>query len=528
MKNLWLFLIILLALAIRISGIFWGNIDKPKHDLWEPDEFQHSQIAAKQVHTLDTELYPTRDFSKIWNMRAFGNQVGVLTFVAYRFNLLKLTENKLILVGRFLSTFYAILLILLVFQLGKFVFQNDSIGLLAALLISVFDLNITYSHYAVPAISYIFWVHLSLLATFIFFKKASKNQVSFNQSLLYLLPFPFAMSLATKLDFLPLVIFFAALALLIFQKKITFKKSLLSSGILIALLTFYLIAIHGFHIDLAEAIRSSTVAKDLNKNVIPEDNHWLHNPFLYLAATIGGSSFFVVVLAIASTVFSFFQYRHQKLDHRATFLLLFLLFLSLEFLIRWRMDTPFVRRSNIFLPYVALLAAYGLNTFFRNNLFRNIAKTSVVAYTLGLAIVSQYNFWNDTRYQSRVFLNETLQGTEKINYSMYAFERGMPKQSAKTNTEVDILVLHEAFYGRYWKLFTTPFKMPDCCEEVYHCNEKACKETQSILLGKTDFKLLKSFESLEIFPERVLFKRYFGTYETFLGEVRIYEKGKLN
>lgn len=142
MKNLWLLLILLLGLALRIPGIFWGNIDKPTHNLWEPDEFQHSQIAAKQVHNLDADLYPSRDFSRIWNMRAFGNQVGVLTFIAYKFNFLQLTENKLILVGRFLSTFYAVALILLVFWLGKLIFQDEFIGLLAALFMALFDLNI--------------------------------------------------------------------------------------------------------------------------------------------------------------------------------------------------------------------------------------------------------------------------------------------------------------------------------------------------------------------------------------------------
>ncbi|MEM6698163.1 MAG: hypothetical protein AAF599_07190, partial [Bacteroidota bacterium] len=94
----------------------------------------------------------------------------------------------------------------------------------------------------------------------------------------------------------------------------------------------------------------------------------------------------------------------------------------------------------------------------------------------------------------------------------------------KTKNEADILVLHEAAYGRYWKMFTTPFRMPNCCDEVYHCNENACKEMQAILLAQTEFELLKTFETLETFPERILFKRYFGTYETFLGDVRIYEK----
>ncbi|MEM8527289.1 MAG: hypothetical protein AAGG68_21790 [Bacteroidota bacterium] len=525
MKNLWLLLIILIALAIRILGIFWGNIDKPTHNLWEPDEFQHAQIAEQQIHILDEKLYADKDFSSIWNTRAYGKQVGISAYIAYQIGWLELKQNKLILVGRFLSTFYAVLLILVVFQLGKLLLRNESVALLAALFIAIFDLNITYSHYAVPAISYIFWTHLSLLATYIFLKAASKNDVFFRQIFYYILPFPFAMSLATKLDFIPLLIFLTTLALLAFQKKMSIQKSLLTALIFIVLVVFYLIAIHGFHVDIAEAIRSSTVAKDLNSNVIPKDNHWLHNPLLYLAATIGGSSLFVVVLAsISTTKLLSKSWRVRSLNEQTICLLLFLLFLALEFLVRWRMDTPFVRRANVFLPYVALLAAYRLNTLFQNKKLKNAAKVIVAFYTLGLAIVSQYNFWNDTRYQSRAFLKEQLQGAEKINYSMYAFERQMPKQGAKLKKEADILVLHEAAYGRYWKMFTTPFKMPKCCEEVYHCDKQNCKETQEILLRKTDFELLKSFETLELFPERILFKHYFGTYETFLGEVRIYRR----
>ena len=123
------------------------------------------------------------------------------------------------------------------------------------------------------------------------------------------------------------------------------------------------------------------------------------------------------------------------MDDRAINLLLFLLFLALEFLVRWKMDTPFVRRANIFLPYVALLAAYGLQTFFKRPLLRRLTTIGVVTYTLGLAIVSQYNFWNDTRYRSRVLHKEQLQSTEKVKYTMYEFERQMPKQSAKTKAE---------------------------------------------------------------------------------------------
>jgi hypothetical protein len=46
--------------------------------------------------------------------------------------------------------------------------------------------------------------------------------------------------------------------------------------------------------------------------------------------------------------------------------------------------------------------------------------------------------------------------------------------------------------------------------------------TQDILLGRSPFRLIRQFEVTHPFPERMLFKRLFGTFETFLGDVRIY------
>ena len=98
----------------------------------------------------------------------------------------------------------------------------------------------------------------------------------------------------------------------------------------------------------------------------------------------------------------------------------------------------------------------------------------------------------------------------------------MPKEGNKPEG-APVHIMHESHYSRYWKFFTTPFRVPSCCEEVYNCwSEEDCKRIQAIFRGESDYQLLAEFSTRTVFPERVLFKEWFGTYETFLGDVRIY------
>ena len=45
----------------------------------------------------------------------------------------------------------------------------------------------------------------------------------------------------------------------------------------------------------------------------------------------------------------------------------------------------------------------------------------------------------------------------------------------------------------------------------------------SFVMARSRFQLTQKFVPLDWAPERLLFKHLFGTYETFLGDVRIYE-----
>lgn len=523
-KKIPLWPILLVALALRVPGWFTQD-DKSKYGLFEHDEYQYVEIAVSLNQELDTTLFTDLDAEKyIYNARGFGMQVGWLAFFYHNLNGAKLDTTTLVMIGRGLSTLYALLLIVLVFRLSLYIFQDRSIAWLAALFLSIFDLNVTYSHYGIPAISYVFWNFLTIFLLVQWYDGLKKERKWQSLSFILVISFSIAMTFATKFDFIPVLMGGLILATAIYQKKLSFLKAILLSLSFGLLFVFFFGLITAFTLSFEEVKHSFNFLYKGNKDVIGLDQHLLYNPFLYLMAVIGGTSLPVFLAGMYGLYILLKKRQSTPFPFGLT---IFLIFLSLEFLVRWNLDTPFVRRGNIFMPMMAMLAAYG-TIFFSNRLKKTawLPLGLVLVYTLVLTLVSQSNAWNDTRYRAKQFLNSEDQAGKKFSYSPYVSFPGMPKSYLKK--ESDLVLLHETYYGRYWKYFTTPFKYPPkCCEEVYHCfgGAEECESYQALLSGEDKaFELLKIIPTREIMPERLLYKHLFGSYETFLGDIRIYQR----
>lgn len=523
--GIYLGLILLVGLALRLPGIFWGNIDRLDGVVLEPDEFQHIALAADYVHHWGGDAGQDLPY-RFWNTRAYGFQLGGLIFVAEKlgFEVSYLTKHALL--GRFLSTFYGLLLICIVFLLGNLIFDNQKVGLLAAALFGIFDLHITYSHYALPSSTYLFWTHLSLLLMFrYYFHLTGKRTSERPAQLEMMLGASLALAFGLKFDFLPFFLLGTILLVSWRQGFISFSSVFLRSFRIGTVALLFFPIIHGFAFSWEDFVYSFQVAQSFNQNAIPQDNHWVHNPILYLFALIGGTSIWVVLAALIG-IGTLLRQIPNTFNLHPLWLFLFF-FISLEFGVRWFLDTPFIRRANIFLPFLAITASwYIIEKLPLKNQQKLLVVSLVLLYTLGVEIFGQANFWNDTRYQALSSM-QNLGAGQKIYYSTYARIPGMPEPQASTPQEADLLLVHETYYGRYWKYFTTPFKVPNCCEEVYNCaSEDLCNFYQELLNGSTSFQLLETFPTKHPFPERLLFKHLFGTYETFLGDLRIYKRAE--
>lgn len=523
LPRLALVVALLIGAALRLPGVFWGEIDRSSAVVLEPDEFQHIALAADYVHQWGGEAGQALPY-RFWNTRAYGFQLGVLIYLLEKLSLEVNYLTKHALIGRFLSVFYGLLLVLCTFYLGKLLFDDAWIGALAAAFLAVFDLHITYSHYALPASAYQFWVHLSLLLLIRYYyhlshRKSLRHPIRWEIAL----SFSLAMTFGLKFDFLPMLLL--GFTLLLCWRKAYLPLSLLGWTCLriglVSVLCFPLI--HGFSYSWEDIIYSFQVAQEFNQNAIAQDAHWLHNPILYLLAVMAGTSVWMAALGIASSYLLLRQGKSLLTKHPGW--LLFLLFIAMEFGIRWALDTPFIRRANIFLPFLALTAAWlALRLWQQRPKLMPWALGFLWLYTLGVAWFGQQNFWKDTRYQA-LALVQGIPSEASIHYSTYAKLPAMPEGQANSPEEADYLVVHETYYGRYWKYFTTPFKVPSCCEEVYNCaSEQVCHFYQNLLSDKAPFELVQTYATSHPFPERALFKSLFGTYETFLGDLKVYKR----
>ncbi|RMG84478.1 MAG: hypothetical protein D6714_07820 [Bacteroidetes bacterium] len=326
-----------------------------------------------------------------------------------------------------------------------------------------------------------------------------------------------AMSLAGKYDFIPAMLWVCAIAWHFRQRPGRAAGRIL--GFLWMCFLFFEVGI-GFQNETLRASFEWLFTE--NRDLIARDRHWVYNPLLYLIAIAVGTSLPVFVFFVKGCGREWRRGLSAYFSGSAALFWLFV-FVAMEGLVLWNLDAPFVRRANIFMPFVALMAAAGLDEM-RSPKKRKAAIWATILYTYALTAVSQFNFIKDPRYAARDYLFEKIPAGTTIYYDPYARMKNTPP-GTDAYDQADFVVLHESGYRRYWKSFTTPFGVPDCCEEVYHCaSEKICLWTQEILKGSPKYELVARYAPLEVFPERLLYKGLFGTYETFMGEVRIYRK----
>jgi hypothetical protein len=510
-------LLVATALGLRLPGVPWGIVHG---DLLEPDEVRYAEIASCLVTGLPPSPPDGRP-CRHWQARAFGTQVGVVAAGASRFGL-EFTRLHLVLVGRLLSVTYGILLVWLLYLFGRHVLGDRRAGVLAALLLAGSDLHATYSHYAVPEASHAFWFVASILLMIRYLRGDARLVTRL------LLGVGIGMSLSTRLDPVPLL----TLALLLPWYSPAPRRERIRDVVVIALFAAGSFALSWGSLDVGSYLSSFRATKARNFDVIKDDHHLLYNPLLYLAAVTAGTSIPMVVSAALGLVRLLKDRRH----HRALKAVV-TLSASIFFLLYWAGDSTHVRRASVFVPLCAILAGFFLSQVWSRGRLARLAAAGVVAYTTLLSALSQYQFVNDTRYRAQAYLDGAFGHSPEvaIAYSRYSDPavRHFPNKASMTEPvtldpsayqRIGLVVLHETFYGRYAKFFATPFRTPRSCDQVYHCDPVAMPITQDILFGRSPFVLIRSVDVTHPLPERVLFKRLFGTFETFLGDVRIYAR----
>ena len=579
----WLFLTaVVLGLALRVPG--WFTADEKRHfGLFEPDEIQHVHIALIQFEKLAPEL-PLPETPQQVNARGYGKLLGVVAYAWWRLSGQEPSVAGLVLMGRQLSTLYFLLLLFVAYRLARELGLERAAAAWAPLLLALCDLNATYSHYAVPASGYLLLLTVFMWGGVRYWRGRARPETlrrnfetpqpetprrNFGAFLakdafeehrrrgvagFLLLALGAGGCFAFKFDFLPLVV---GLGVLLASASSGSPFSVRPAGgdrgkqlaiwrwieplfrlrtwaivvlFLAATVFFYQLCV-AFNFTWAGMAYSFEVMSQENRDVIARDLHWLVNPTLYLLAVVAG----IGLPACAAALFGAMRLRGHSAPaekprlhwwHHGWWIPAGLLLL--EFGVRWSIDTPFVRRANEFMPFLAILAAYGLHrTWLAPRRARQL-RWAVAGYGLALCLVGQSNHWFDTRERARAFLLAQYADSEqRIAYTEYAYAAGSPKSGRFRRGEWDLLVTAEPWYSRFHRSFTTPTpgRQPHCGSEIYHNpGERECAFFQRILRGDhPDIRQVAHFRTRTVLPERWLYRWLFGTFETFVGDVRIFE-----
>ncbi len=516
----WLLpLALFLGLALRVPGWFTQDI-KDDWQTFEPDEGQHVHAATHRYNSLSNGEKVGDYNSAPWNVRGYGHLIATVAYGWYAMLDKPPSWRDFLLLGRQLSTLFSLLLIFAVYLLARSGGLSPPYAGVAALLMAACDANATISHYCLPAAGYVFWCYLALLGAL----RLGHGARSFGN--LALLALGSAGAVAFKFDVLPLAWGGLYLLYLAFVRR-AIPWWFIPVGIALVM-GFVGVSWYGWSWESIQ--KTFTGLSKLNREGVPVEDHFRDNLIVYPAGVLAGIGLPVFALAVVGLKRLWgaaagakkvegpgWATKHWTLLYLTGWLLS-------EFLVRWSVDTAFIRRVNVFMPAVCLLCAYGLYALRRVRWL----PLAVVTYTFLFCVVAQSNHWFDTRYAMREFVNNELPKEAKIGISGYVQLKGLRKTDWFMNGNWDYAVIHETHYSRYWKSMTTPFGLPECCDGVYNCkSEKECVRMQNLLAG-TDEKarLLKAFLPRNIFPERIAYAHFFGNYETFLGRTLVFERVK--
>jgi tetratricopeptide (TPR) repeat protein len=456
------------GLLLRLWGIRWGiNVDYGFH----PDEWPFNlifQISQGDFSELGLSVW----YNVYHFVSAFVYLVirKVVFWAGALFNVYRLEEEvtlNLILMGRITSAFLGTLTIYLVYKTGQVLFNNSTIGILAAAICTVAPLNVVQTHYLETDVPLAFMATLSFLFSFLILQHPKKGTFCWGGLI-------FGLTFSTKPSGLLMAIpFIVSFVYLLAEKpswdrgKDLLKKVLLFSGFTLLgillgapglILRFSYLAprMFSFLFDLAEI------------TPVPQEGPWWEGPqafrfgwaIHYLREGFGSPLLILAVLGIL-----YFLYLRKKEG------VLLLAFPVGYFFIVAFFGRRFGERDVVIMvPFLSLLAAGFLYLIYERLGKAPLWKGAFILVFLFLWIIPLraslqvvYYYWqDDNRYLAHRWITQNLPagspvaidgyGPKTIDFPLLALEYNRPAKFYQDNAQY--LVTSSIDGDRFFSIFT--------------------------------------------------------------------------
>ncbi|TET31926.1 MAG: phospholipid carrier-dependent glycosyltransferase [Planctomycetota bacterium] len=494
-------IIVFLALAARLPGVFWGVSLSSEQEFikYHPDECNIIGIVREFQTGKMCYGYP----------KGFPFQIAIAGYFSGN------SDEALIITGRILSLIYGLLTIVFVYLLAYEIFNNPEIALLSALFLSLAAHHSIESHFATADAGNAFWFLATGYFSYIYLKK-KKNAwlvmsiiscgfaIAFKFSGIAVIPLVYVMFRNGKRWFhFFLVFFFIIVLFLAFTGGRTLFFSVAKFG-------------YGFWVDNVKIIESP------NRLIVP---------FVYFIQTIVGLGLPVFIFLLGGGILLILRiYKNRSSRQRDVFIIVAAPAV-LQLVLICSLSLPTIRHLLPAVPLFTIIASYGLVKTFENmkKKYGAILKLStiiiVIAYQLIFLSWVNYHYIFDTRVSASKWILKNIPAGESMTTPRYTKMPMLDDLYAIDDTyESKYIILHSAFYARFTRNEANPFTAYPPLSRVYHGREYNFIKVQSLFKGQLNYELIKAFRIKPVTPEMMALKHVLKNFPPFVGDVLIYRK----
>ncbi|HVZ67475.1 MAG TPA: glycosyltransferase family 39 protein [Patescibacteria group bacterium] len=447
-----------------------------------------------------------------------------------------LQYDKINLIGRLISIISDTGTIIIIFLLGKILFNKKS-GFLAAFVYAVSALPIQYSHFFTSDILLTFIISLILLTVINFYKKPSLKSAIFIGIL-------FGLALATKISAIPIIISITLAItldfLFIFTKsphkpKLWINhlphvvKKLISEWVLIMLIAFITFSISQPYaiIDSQEFVNQNMLQSMMTKNpyIFPYTLQYVGKiPYIYELKNIflWGLGPIISVLSFAGLALTFFNFKKYKQDKKAEIILISAFLIS-YFAVVGSFAIGFMR---YLLPIYPLLAIFGGFCFYKLfELFASFIKNSYAITFLKFVVILLVLIWPlsfvsiysrvNTRIDATNWINKNIPQNSTI--AIEHWDDRLPLNSPNTYNFSELTMYDQPDNAQKWQVLSSklsgsnyliiasnrlyvPIQKLSNCNKYKVCYPLASQYYKALFSGKLPFKLVSEFTSYPTIP----------------------------
>lgn len=505
-----LVLILFIAAAFRVPGIYWGDGDlvEGRFARWHTDETTHVNIA-KQFLKGDI------DYGSNY-VKGFGLQMAIAAAVKAIFSS-HVSTDDIYRIGRWISLFYSLAIIVLLYIAIVLISGDRFLAIIAASFMSVCSLAVMNSHFAVADSASSFWLWVTAFLCYYGINKPSDRSKLCAWATC-------GMALAIKVS----ISACAPIIILIIVSKKRLKDP--AVGLAIAFTVFMLANGCGVGADGLHAI----ISKILNDNIKVIPHHTRLETFFTLFISIFPAySISIILLSIAGV--------YLLIKYLRNFPILYACFgapVVVYSVLLLMLDDPFERHILPFTPLLCGLSAYTWKKILSGS--KNLTTKCCWSIPLGLylicfAIDGELVFWRDNRIDARQWILNEVEPGSSVLEGPYAWlylpgakyeidEIPLRSYEVPVIGDYNVIVLHEFHTYRYGRSRLSPFRKPDK-NNIYHPDGFSLEYLDKLKTGETQFELVRVLPISESWTlERFLYKKYWGTFQCFVGDVYIYQK----